>query len=121
MCLTIMSLSKEIELTNVEPATEVSEDDVYDVLANHRRRFALHLLNREADETVAIGEQLRLAEVSIRHGSPLAGRRLADSGIREETGAMVIGLWTGGEFHPAPSPDRRLPVGSVLLVSGRPD
>ena len=75
----------------------------------------------EIDETVAIGEQLRLAEVSIRHGSPLAGRRLADSGIREETGAMVIGLWTGGEFHPAPSPDRRLPVGSVLLVSGRPD
>ena len=70
------------------------------------------------DKTAAIGDGVRLAEVSIRHGSRLAGARLADSGIREETGATVVGLWTAGEFHPAPSPDTRLPAGSVLLVSG---
>jgi len=73
------------------------------------------------DETVAIGDGFQLGEVSIRHGSRLAGSRLADSGIREETGATVVGLWAGGGFHPTPGADRRLPVGSVLLVSGRPD
>ena len=34
----------------------MSEDELFDVLADQRRRFALHLLKREGDETVTIGE-----------------------------------------------------------------
>ncbi|MEF8861793.1 MAG: NAD-binding protein [Haloarculaceae archaeon] len=75
----------------------------------------------EIDEAVTVGEQFRLAEISIQHGSSLAGTTLADSGIREQSGVNVIGVWIHGEFHPAPSPDIRLGEGSVLLVSGRTD
>ncbi|WP_418284737.1 potassium channel family protein [Halorubrum sp. DTA46] len=75
----------------------------------------------EIGEAVAIGDRLQLAEVSIRHGSDLAGTTLAESGIREESGASVIGVWIRGEFDPTPAPDTRLPAGTVVLVSGRSD
>ncbi|MFB6301067.1 MAG: TrkA family potassium uptake protein [Halobacteriales archaeon] len=75
----------------------------------------------ELNEAITIGDSLQLAEISIRHGSDLAGSKLADSGIRERSGVNVIGAWTRGEFHPAPDGDIRLIAGSVLLVSGRPD
>ena len=75
----------------------------------------------DIDETVTVGEQFQLAEISIQHGSSLAGTKLADSGIRERSGVNVIGVWIRGEFHPAPSPDIQLGDGSVLLVSGRAD
>jgi Trk K+ transport system NAD-binding subunit len=72
-------------------------------------------------DAVGIGDDLQLAEISIRHGSRLAGMTLASSGIRERSGANVIGVWVRGEFFPAPSPDTELVEGSVLLVSGRTD
>lgn len=73
----------------------------------------------EIDDAVAFDDQFQLAEISIRHDSPLAGSTLADSAIRERAGVNVIGAWIRGEFNPAPAPDIRLPGGSVLLVSGR--
>lgn len=73
----------------------------------------------DIDEAVAIGDDLRLAEVAVRHGNRLADTRLGDSGIRERSGVNVIGAWIRGEFRPAPTPDLQLPGGSVLLVSGR--
>ncbi|MFD1598996.1 DUF7344 domain-containing protein [Halobellus rarus] len=38
-----------------EPATELSEDELFDVLSNRRRRFAVHLLKHE-EETMEIGD-----------------------------------------------------------------
>ena len=38
------------------PTTDISEDDLYEVLANRRRRFAVHLLKRESEDSVEIGE-----------------------------------------------------------------
>ena len=75
----------------------------------------------EIDEAVDVGDRMRLAEVSIRHGSDLADTTLADSGIREESGASVIGVWIRGEFDPTPDPDTRLPAGTVVLVAGHDD
>ncbi|MGM0606435.1 MAG: TrkA C-terminal domain-containing protein, partial [Halobacteriota archaeon] len=72
-------------------------------------------------DAVEIDGHLRLAEISIRHGSPLAGMTLAGSGIGERSGANVLGVWNHGEFIPAPSPNTELAAGSVLLVSGRAD
>ena len=78
-------------------------------------------MRTEIDEAVAIGDDLRLVEVSIRHGSTLAGTTLAESGIRETSGATVLGVWVDGEFNPEPEPNTQLPAGAVLLVSGRTD
>ncbi|MFT4946700.1 MAG: Trk K+ transport system NAD-binding subunit [Natronomonas sp.] len=78
-------------------------------------------LRSEVDEAVEINGNLELVEVSIRHGSDLAGTTLVDSTIRERSGVNVIGAWMRGEFIPAPAPETTLPPGTVLLVSGRPE
>lgn len=75
----------------------------------------------DLDEAVAIGDSLRLAEVSVPHGSDLAGKTLAESQLRDRAGVNVIGVWFNGEFDAAPPPDATLSAGTVLLVSGRPD
>ncbi|MBB6646629.1 DUF7344 domain-containing protein [Halobellus ruber] len=38
-----------------KPATELSEDELFDLLSNQRRRFAVHLLKHES-ETMEIGD-----------------------------------------------------------------
>ena len=71
----------------------------------------------DLDEAVAVGD-LRIAEVSVHHGSGLAGSTLAGSRIGERTGVDVIGAWFNGSFEAAPPPDATLSAGTVLLVSG---
>ncbi|WP_049983335.1 TrkA family potassium uptake protein [Halorubrum sp. BV1] len=78
-------------------------------------------VHTDLDEAVPIGDSLRLAEVSIHHGSGLAGTTLTNSGIGARTGVNVIGAWFNGEFEAAPTPDATLSAGTVLLVSGRED
>jgi len=56
MCLTEMASVQQIDGGGVEPTTEVSEDELFDVLANQRRRFAVHLLKREEKDRVEIGD-----------------------------------------------------------------
>ncbi|EMA61797.1 DUF7344 domain-containing protein [Halorubrum lipolyticum] len=51
-----MASVQEIDRGGAEPATDISEDELFDVLANQRRRFAVHLLKREEDSSIAIGE-----------------------------------------------------------------
>ncbi len=51
-----MASVQQIDGTGGEPTTELTEDELFDVLANQRRRYAVHLLKREGDETVSIGE-----------------------------------------------------------------
>ena len=75
----------------------------------------------DLDEAVAIGDAHRIAEVSVHHGSGLAGSTLAGSRIGERTGVDVIGAWFNGSFEAAPPPDATLSAGTVLLVSGTED
>ncbi|WP_144799611.1 DUF7344 domain-containing protein [Halorubrum depositum] len=51
-----MASAQQIDGGGAEPTTEVSEDELFDVLANQRRWFAVHLLKREEEDRVAIGE-----------------------------------------------------------------
>ncbi|OYR54063.1 hypothetical protein DJ73_06035 [Halorubrum sp. Ea1] len=51
-----MASAQQIDGGGVEPTTEVSEDELFDVLSNQRRRFAVHLLKREEEDRIAIGD-----------------------------------------------------------------
>ena len=72
-------------------------------------------------EAIEIGDEFEIAELPIHHGSRLVGTTLAESGIRERSGANVIGAWFRGEFETPLSPDATLTNGTVLLVTGRED
>ena len=70
-------------------------------------------------EAIEIGDDFGVAELPIRRGSRLVGTTLAESGIREQSGVNVIGVWFRGEFETPPSPNATLTDGTVLLVTGR--
>ena len=38
-----------------QPSTRVSEDELFDVLSNHRRRYAVHVMKREDAERLELG------------------------------------------------------------------
>ncbi|MDZ5812023.1 hypothetical protein U4E84_11790 [Halorubrum sp. AD140] len=51
-----MASAQQIDGGGTEPTVEVSNDELFKVLANRRRRFAVHLLKREERDQIAIGE-----------------------------------------------------------------
>jgi len=69
-------------------------------------------------QTYIIGQfhDLMIAEFSV-HGTPLIGRTIRDSGLREIAGVNVIGVWERGRMVPA-RPDLVLTETSLPVVSG---
>lgn len=69
------------------------------------------------------GQNLLIDEVPLLEGAPLAGKRLADSGIRQRTNLLVVGLRAAqqGRFVYNPSPDVELAAGMSLIVLGPQD
>ena len=65
-----------------------------------------------------IGEfgDLLVAEATAA-GTPLVGRTLAESNLREHTGLNVIGLWKRGQYETA-SAATRIDATSVLVLAG---
>lgn len=59
---------------------------------------------------------LLIAEAPVT-GTPLMGKRLADSRLREATGLTVVGVWERGRFEPA-GPESVLGPSTALLLAG---
>ncbi len=70
-------------------------------------------------ETVVIGEDFEIVELSIQAESEVCGKKLAESRIREKTGASIIGISRRGEFQSSPSPDTMLDENTILVAAGR--
>ena len=72
----------------------------------------------EAHEIGRFGDLL-IAEANAAR-TPLVGRTLADSGLKEFTGATVIGVWERGEFQLA-SPATTIDARTTLVLAGTRD
>jgi len=67
---------------------------------------------------------LRIEEVEVQPGAPLAGQTLSESNFRQQYDAIVIGMIDqseGGAMKFNPSPSDRIQEGDVLIVLGDPD
>jgi Kef-type K+ transport system membrane component KefB/Trk K+ transport system NAD-binding subunit len=64
---------------------------------------------------------LEVAEVRIHNESPLANKTLAESGIRADTGAHIVGQWAEEELHSPPAADQVIEPGMILVAAGSPD
>lgn len=62
---------------------------------------------------------LQIAELPVRH-TPLAGKTIRDTRLREITGVSIIAVWERGHLHPA-RPDLLLTDQSVPIVTGMDD
>ncbi len=60
--------------------------------------------------------ELVVAEAPVMR-TPLAGRTLLTSGIRQDSGVSVVGVWTRGVFS-LPRPDMTFGRSTVLMVAG---
>ncbi|WP_338741140.1 potassium channel family protein [Haloplanus salilacus] len=69
-------------------------------------------------ETVALGEEFELVELTVAPESDLCGRTFADAGLRERFGVNVIGTWVDGDFRTPVDPYERLAGGMRLLAVG---
>ena len=125
--LTVRELSESVPLV----ALATAEDSI-DVLelsgATHvlplTRQLGEHLANRVSAGTAhanVIGKfhDLLLAEFPV-HNTPLQGRTIRDTRLREFTGVTIVGVWERGRLEPA-RPDLGLSPLSVPVAIGTPE
>jgi len=70
-------------------------------------------------DAVAIADDFEVAELPVQSDSVLDGVSVADSEIRERTGANILGAWFRGEFVAPPDPEAVIDSRTTLLVAGR--
>ena len=66
--------------------------------------------------------ELRIEGIEIDTDSPLNGKALRDSEIRERSGALVLAVeTTDGELHFNPAPEHRIRSGQMIIAIGSSD
>ena len=65
--------------------------------------------------------EMRLRQIIISGNSPFVGKKLRDSGIREDYGCMVVGLEEGKEMLTQPNPNHVFRKGDIVWVVGEKD
>ncbi|HZI23306.1 MAG TPA: cation:proton antiporter [Gemmatimonadales bacterium] len=64
--------------------------------------------------------QMAIERMRLSAHSALAGKRLAATGLRSQTGALVLSVVRGTEELATPDPNFRLAAGDILVVVGQP-
>lgn len=66
---------------------------------------------------------LRVEEVSVAAGSPIAGRTIAQAAIGEKTGALLVAVMRAatGEYEFNPPAERAIQEGDILIFIGSPE
>jgi len=59
--------------------------------------------------------------VTVREGSAIAGRSIAEAAVRRESRMTIAAIVRGEESIVAPEPDEVVQVGDQLVVMGRPE
>ncbi len=68
-----------------------------------------------------LGMDLEMDEIPVTSGSRLAGKTIATSGIRQETGVIVLAIHRKDGMHFNPTSDDVIQVGDSLIAMGDPE
>jgi voltage-gated potassium channel len=123
--LTVREIAPDVPIAALATNTDsidVLELSGVDHVLPLRRQLGEHLANRVNAghaRTHLLGRfhDLLMGEFAV-HDTPLSGRTIRESRLRETTGVTVIGVWEGGRLKP-PQPDLRFNESSVPVVVGR--
>lgn len=120
---TVVGVDRQgVGLTNPPPDTVLFPQDRVLLLGS---RDQIAGVRRELDATAAASSGTALADLVINRvrvpaGSPQAGRSLAESAPRRETGVQIAGILRGTDRILNPAGEERMDVGDELLVLGTP-
>ncbi len=129
--LTVRSIRQDIDIIALtddsslrDVLLETGADSVlspHGVLGHRLAEKAVSSISSELTATVNLGDEMAVTEIPVHQESRLAGTRVRNSSIREQTGANIIGAWVDGALQLPPDPDTVIRPNTVLLVSGDQD
>ncbi len=93
---------------------------VEEIRGSHYAVLRSDAAGRLSLDAVAGVPQMAIERMRLAPESPLAGKRLAATGLRSQTGALVLSVVRGDEEVATPGPQFRLAAGDVLVVVGQP-
>jgi Trk K+ transport system NAD-binding subunit len=110
--LTTADSPYSIDILEMAGSTKVLQ--IYDILG---RSLAAWTVGGDCKANIISRfEDLIIAEFSAM-GTPLVGKTLAESKLRENFGVNVVGIWERGRFE-IPHPESRVERTSVLVLAG---
>ena len=93
---------------------------VEEIRGSHYEMLRGDASGRLSLDGVAGVPQMAIERMRLAPQSALAGKRLATTGLRSETGALVLSVVRGDAEIATPGPQFRLVAGDVLVVVGQP-
>ena len=93
---------------------------VGEIRGSHYEVLRSDAAGRLSLDAVAGVPQMAIERMRLLPHSPLAGKRLAATGLRSQTGALVLSVVRGDDEIATPGPQFRLVAGDVLVVVGQP-
>ncbi len=110
------------EVVNPHPDFVVMPGDTLVLMGNSdqlERAEALVVAHGEALRMTAQSKLAHVEEVELHAESPWVGLTLAETDLKQKSGALVVGVWRMGGRHPQPyQPGLRLEVGDRLIIVG---
>lgn len=79
---------------------------------------AVSSINFEVTNVVELGEDMNICKLPIYPDNPMVGKKLREIGIREKTGADIVGAFKGGKFIVNPPADMAVDEATVLMAVG---
>jgi TrkA domain protein len=70
--------------------------------------------------TLGAMPQMHVERIILGPKAPAVGQTLAETGLRSQTGALILAVRRGESDLATPSADFRLEAGDVLVVVGQP-
>ena len=125
--LTVREFAKDVPIAAIadhEDSIDILELSGATYVLPLKQRLGEHLANRVSAgltraNVIGHTHDLQLAEFPV-HDTPMQGKTIRETALREHTGVSIVGVWQGGRIVPA-NADLELTPNSVAVVVGSPE
>ncbi|WP_077624981.1 cation:proton antiporter regulatory subunit [Sediminibacillus massiliensis] len=126
MLVVIVHHTGKRELYFFDEADNDEADFAMDLTPDETRELGAQLLGAtyqpvDAEKLKIFQRQIVIDYIKLKEASPLANKTIEDSGVRNLTGATIIGIVQGDETIAIPDIDTILEPGNLLMCVGKKD
>ncbi|SDK08174.1 cation:proton antiporter regulatory subunit [Sediminibacillus albus] len=126
MLVVIVHHTGKRELYFFNDADSDEADFAMDLTPDETRELGAQLLGAtyqpvDTEKMKIFQKQIVIDYIKLKDDSPLANKTIEESGVRNRTGATIIGIIQGDETIAIPDADTRLASGNMLVCVGKKD